>query len=47
MNTLFPLEPTGPPGFSYDDEFISKAEEAQLLKDIEGMELKVLQFQGY
>ena len=47
MNTLFPLEPKLPPGFSYYEEFISEAEEAQLLKEIDGIELIALQFQGY
>ena len=47
MNTLFPLEPKLPPGFSYYEEFISESEEAQLSKEIEGIELSTLQFQGY
>ena len=47
MNTLFPVAPVSPPGFSYEDEFINQEEEARLLKDIEGVELKNLHFQGY
>jgi alkylated DNA repair dioxygenase AlkB len=47
MNTLFPLEPKLPPGFSYYDEFITELEEAQLLKDIKAIELKTFHFQGY
>ena len=47
MNTLFPLEPVWPPGFSYFENFISKEEEDRLLGYIQGIELHSFQFQGY
>lgn len=47
MNTLFPVEPLYPPGFSYFENFISAEEEKALLKEIESVELHSFQFQGY
>jgi hypothetical protein len=36
MNTLFPLEPILPPGFSYHPHFITEEEETLLLEKIQG-----------
>lgn len=47
MNTLFPIEPIYPPGFRYTDDFISKAEEVELLNEISKMHLHSFQFQGF
>lgn len=47
MQTLFPVEPLYPPGFSYYPDFISKAEEDALIKAAAGEELHVFNFQGY
>ena len=44
MNTLFPVWPEG---FSYFPEFISSAEEQQLLEIIAGIALHPMVFQGY
>ena len=47
METLFPVEPIHPPGFSYIPDFISEAEEEALLKAVSEQELHVFTFQGY
>ena len=47
MDTLFPLEPVGPPGFSYYQDFITAEEEAWLITQVDQMELHPMQFQGY
>src|SRR5437763_4917906 len=47
MNTLFPLEPTFPEGFSYIPDFINDEEERDLIKEIKKTELHNLKFQGY
>lgn len=47
MDTLFPIEPLFPPGFSYFEEFISGEEEAQLCKIIAGLDLNTFLFRGY
>jgi alkylated DNA repair dioxygenase AlkB len=47
MNTLFPREPSFPPGFSYYPDFITEAEETELLKTIFEIELHSFHFQGY
>lgn len=47
MNTLFPVEPLLPDGFSYYAHFISPEVEARLLREIEKLELHTFQFQGY
>ena len=47
METLFPLDPVYPEGFQYTPSFISEAEEAELIRFINGMELRAFQFQGY
>ena len=47
MDTLFPLEPLFPEGFTYEDGFITKDEELQLLKEISAIELHAFTFQGY
>jgi alkylated DNA repair dioxygenase AlkB len=47
MNTLFPIEPTFPEGFSYFPHFISKEEEEVLLKEVQQTTLHTFTFQGY
>jgi alkylated DNA repair dioxygenase AlkB len=47
MNTLFPLEPSTPEGFLYFDNFISEAEEKDLLHVISQTELHTFIFQGF
>ena len=47
MNTLFPVEPLLPGGFTYTDNFISAAEEGALLDAISKLELHTFNFQGY
>jgi alkylated DNA repair dioxygenase AlkB len=47
MNTLFPIEPKGPPGFKYYPEFISEREEEELINSITRIELRAMQFHGY
>jgi len=47
MQTLFPLEPLLPEGFTYLPEFLTTAEEDQLLQAIAGTELHSFLFQGY
>lgn len=47
MNTLFPLAPVLPEGFSYFPGFISPEEEQGLIAAIAGLELHSFVFQGY
>jgi alkylated DNA repair dioxygenase AlkB len=47
MNTLFPIEPVFPPGFSYFEDFLTLQEESDLLDLISEQDLKPMQFQGY
>jgi alkylated DNA repair dioxygenase AlkB len=47
MNTLFPLEPAYPPGFSYKDNFITPQEEQLLLDEILRTELHEFVFRGF
>ena len=47
MDTLFPVEPRFPEGFCYYEDFISLAEEQQLLNAISKTELHTFRFQGY
>ena len=47
MNTLFPIEPNFPEGFSYSPDFISEEEESFLLEEIKKIELHNFNFQGY
>jgi alkylated DNA repair dioxygenase AlkB len=47
MNTLFPIEPAYPDGFSYVSDFISKEEEIELFKEISKVELHNFNFQGF
>lgn len=47
MNTLFPLEPIYPDGFSYYTQFISEEEEEFLLNEISKIELHTFTFQGH
>lgn len=47
MQTLFQLEPVLPAGFLYYPEFISCQEEAELLREIQGIKLHTFYFQGY
>jgi alkylated DNA repair dioxygenase AlkB len=47
MNTLFPVDPLYPEGFSYVPDFISIEEEAALLGEIEKTPLHTFIFQGY
>ena len=46
MNTLFP-EQFLPEGFNYFPDFLTEAEEEQLVKEIAGTELHALIFQGF
>jgi alkylated DNA repair dioxygenase AlkB len=47
METLFPLEPHYPEGFSYTRHFISEDEELLLLEAIRQIPLHTFKFQGY
>lgn len=47
MTTLFDISPTLPEGFSYQNDFISVPEEAQLLKAIPKLELSTMKFHQY
>lgn len=47
MQTLFPIEPLFPDGFTYEEDFISEEEEQRLLQRIQQTELHTFQFQGY
>lgn len=47
MDTLFPINPVTPEGFSYIPEFLSMAEEEKLLHEIKEVQLHTFQFQGY
>lgn len=47
MDTLFPLAPTYPPGFSYYPDFLSLSEEENVLKEISKVQLQTFLFQGY
>src|SRR5438270_11556353 len=47
MNTLFPVEPAYPPGFVYLPDFITAAEETELMKAILETELHPFNFHGY
>lgn len=46
-NTLFPIEPFYPEGFSCTPNFISEEEEQHLLSVITDMQLQPFRFQGY
>lgn len=47
MNTLFPLTPVYPEGFSYFPQFISNNDEAELCKEISRIQLHNFNFQGF
>lgn len=47
METLFPINPVFPSGFSYFPDFITPAEELELLKHISTVQLHTFTFQGY
>jgi alkylated DNA repair dioxygenase AlkB len=47
MNTLFPVEPEFPEGFSYFPDFISGAEEANLLEGVSQIDLHAFNFHGF
>jgi alkylated DNA repair dioxygenase AlkB len=47
MESLFPLDPGFPQGFSYLPEFVTPAQEQELLKEISRMDLHTFIFQGY
>lgn len=47
MNTLFPIEPTYPEGFSYIPNFITPNEENELYKEVSTTELQNFNFQGF
>jgi alkylated DNA repair dioxygenase AlkB len=47
MDTLFPITPEFPEGFTYYPEFISREEEGELLAIIKRTELHNMIFQGY
>lgn len=47
MNTLFPIGPALPEGFSYTPDFITEDEEIGLIDKISKMELHNFNFQGF
>ncbi len=47
MNTLFPITPVFPEGFSYFPDFLSEDEEKQAIDAIAQTELHTLIFQGF
>ncbi|MCW3079584.1 alpha-ketoglutarate-dependent dioxygenase AlkB [Segetibacter sp.] len=47
MNTLFPIEPTYPEGFSYVPNFITADEEDELHRKVSKIELHNFNFQGF
>jgi alkylated DNA repair dioxygenase AlkB len=47
VNTLFSIQPSYPPGFSYFPDFLSVLEEDRLVKEISGIELHDFNFQGF
>ncbi|MBS1586302.1 MAG: alpha-ketoglutarate-dependent dioxygenase AlkB [Bacteroidetes bacterium] len=47
MNTLFPIPPQQPEGFSYIENFISTEEERGLVEVIAGLQLRTFTFRGY
>jgi alkylated DNA repair dioxygenase AlkB len=47
MNTLFSVEPAFPEGFAYTPDFITKDEEMELYKEIQKIELRNFNFQGF
>ena len=47
MMSLFPIEYTFPPGFTYEEDFLSHDEEGELIKAVKATELHKLIFQGF
>jgi alkylated DNA repair dioxygenase AlkB len=47
MNSLFPLQPQLPAGFSYLENFISPGEESQLIDVVAALPLRTFTFRGY
>lgn len=47
MDSLFPIEPLYPPGFSYQDDFISEEEEQLLVRFISTLPFHTFLFRGY
>ena len=47
MNTLFPIEPAFPEGFSYILDFLTEGEEKELMDTVAKTELHNFSFQGY
>jgi alkylated DNA repair dioxygenase AlkB len=47
MNSLFPLDPLYPSGFSYFPDFITAKEEEHLIAEVARLHLKTLIFRGY
>src|SRR3954471_18893974 len=47
MNTLFPIGPDFPPGFTYHPDFLDIDEETVLYKEISKVELHNFKFQGF
>ncbi|RYZ00771.1 MAG: alpha-ketoglutarate-dependent dioxygenase AlkB [Chitinophagaceae bacterium] len=47
MLTLFPVAPEYPEGFTYEEDFLSRAEEAALLEAVRAVPLQTFTFQGY
>ncbi|MEJ7738236.1 MAG: hypothetical protein WKF97_12480 [Chitinophagaceae bacterium] len=47
MNSLFDIAPVLPPGFNYYPNFITEAEEKQLVKSIDQFDLQAMKFHGY
>jgi alkylated DNA repair dioxygenase AlkB len=47
MNTLFPVEPNFPEGFSYAPDFLTEGEEADLFDLVKNIDLHNFSFQGF
>lgn len=47
MNSLFPIEPDFPEGFSYFPDFIKKEEEEKLYNEVKRVPLHTFTFRGY
>jgi alkylated DNA repair dioxygenase AlkB len=47
MDTLFPVEPVLPQGFTYHPDFISVQDETELIQVISTLPLHAMQFQGF
>ncbi len=47
MNTLFPIEPDYPEGFSYFPDFLTIDEEMGLFEEVSKVDLHIFNFQGF